>query len=200
MCADRHRHTRSRKGRHDAQTEEQARTRTDHGRSAEPRTAQPGRPGRRGRPRPDCPRGLECDWVPAAYEQTADPADKETYGNYDTADRPHSNKIKFIVLHDTEEDFDTTLKIFQNPLRQASAHYVVRSSDGHVTQMVKNKDVAWQAGNWHLNTQSIGIEQEGIAAEGPSGTPRDVPLNGHSGAAPCREVRHTARPAAHHRS
>ncbi|MGY3684570.1 N-acetylmuramoyl-L-alanine amidase [Streptomyces sp. TE33382] len=116
--------------------------------------------------RPECPRALGCDWVPAAYQQTGDPADKETYGNYDTADRPHSNRIKFIVLHDTEVDFDTTLKIFQNPLNQTSAHYVVRSSDGHVTQMVKNKDVAWQAGNWYLNTHSIGIEQEGFAAEG----------------------------------
>ncbi|MFI6061590.1 N-acetylmuramoyl-L-alanine amidase [Streptomyces sp. NPDC051286] len=116
--------------------------------------------------RPECPRGLDCDWVPAAYQQTGDPADKETYGNYDTADRPHSNKIKFIVLHDTEEDFDTTLRIFQNPLKQTSAHYVVRSGDGHVAQMVKNKDVAWQAGNWYVNTHSIGIEQEGVAVEG----------------------------------
>ncbi|MEV0009848.1 peptidoglycan recognition family protein [Streptomyces sp. NPDC051840] len=116
--------------------------------------------------RPDCPRGLSCDWVPAAYQQTGDPEDKESYGNYDTADRPGSNSVKFIVLHDTEVDYDTTLKIFQNPAHQASAHYVVRSSDGHVTQMVKNKDVAWQAGNWYLNTHSIGIEQEGFAAEG----------------------------------
>lgn len=116
--------------------------------------------------RPDCPRGLACDWVPAAYEQTGDPADKETYGNYDTSDRPRTNKIRFIVLHDTEEDFDTTLKIFQNPLKQASAHYVVRSLDGHVTQMVRNKDVAWQAGNWYVNSHSIGIEQEGVAVDG----------------------------------
>ncbi|QNE78891.1 N-acetylmuramoyl-L-alanine amidase [Streptomyces finlayi] len=116
--------------------------------------------------RPECPRALGCDWVPAAYQQTGDPADKETYGNYDTADRPKTNKIKFIVLHDTEVDFDTTLRIFRNPLNQSSAHYVVRSHDGHVTQMVKNKDVAWQAGNWYLNTHSIGIEQEGVAAEG----------------------------------
>ncbi|MGW9120423.1 N-acetylmuramoyl-L-alanine amidase [Streptomyces sp. NPDC055663] len=116
--------------------------------------------------RPECPRSLSCDWVPAAYQQTGDPADKETYGNYDTADRPHTNKVRFIVLHDTEEDFDTTLKIFQNPLKQTSAHYVVRSGDGHVTQMVKGKDVAWQAGNWYVNSHSIGIEQEGVAVEG----------------------------------
>ncbi|MEU8707888.1 peptidoglycan recognition family protein [Streptomyces sp. NPDC048565] len=116
--------------------------------------------------RPECPRGLDCDWVPAAYQQTGDPADKDTYGNYDTANRPDTNAIEFIVLHDTEEDFDSTLKIFQDPTRQTSAHYVVRSADGHVTQMVKNKDVAWQAGNWYLNSHSIGIEQEGVATEG----------------------------------
>jgi len=117
--------------------------------------------------RPECPRELTCDWVPAAHQQTGDPDDKETFGNYDTADRPHTNKIKFIVLHDTEEDYDTTLRIFQNPLKQTSAHYVVRSADGHVTQMVRNKDVAWQAGNWYVNSHSIGIEQEGFATEGP---------------------------------
>ncbi|MEU1091529.1 peptidoglycan recognition family protein [Streptomyces sp. NPDC005892] len=116
--------------------------------------------------RPECPRSLACDWVPAAYQQTGDPADKQTYGNYDTAERPKSNAIKFIVLHDTEVDFDGTLRTFQNPLNQTSAHYVVRSSDGHVTQMVKNKDIAWQAGNWYVNTHSIGIEQEGFAADG----------------------------------
>ncbi|MGW0787791.1 N-acetylmuramoyl-L-alanine amidase [Streptomyces sp. NPDC002911] len=116
--------------------------------------------------RPECPRNLDCDWIPAAYQRTGDPADEDTYGNYDTANRPDSDAIKFIVLHDTEADYDTTLKIFKNPADQTSAHYVVRSSDGHVTQMVKNKDVAWQAGNWYLNTHSIGIEQEGVAAEG----------------------------------
>ncbi|WEH32038.1 peptidoglycan recognition family protein [Streptomyces sp. AM 4-1-1] len=116
--------------------------------------------------RPECPRGLACDWVPAAYRQIGAPDDKETYGNYDIADRAHNGTIKFIVLHDTEEDFATTLDIFRNPLKQTSAHYVVRSRDGHVTQMVKTKDIAWQAGNWYVNSHSIGIEQEGYATTG----------------------------------
>ncbi|WP_235437578.1 N-acetylmuramoyl-L-alanine amidase, partial [Micromonospora sp. RV43] len=42
-----------------------------------------------------------------------------------------------------------------------SAHYLLRSSDGAVTQMVRDKDIAWHAGNWTYNTQSIGIEHEG---------------------------------------
>ncbi|WP_419994032.1 N-acetylmuramoyl-L-alanine amidase [Streptomyces boninensis] len=110
----------------------------------------------------ECPAYLDCDWVPAAYAETPD----GNYGNYDTSERPKTNKIKYIVLHDTEETYDDTIKIFQDPARQASAHYLVRSKDGHVAQMVKNKDVAWQAGNWYINGQSIGIEQEGKAAEG----------------------------------
>ena len=51
---------------------------------------------------------------------------------------------------------------FQNPSAQVSAHYLIRSSDGAVTQMVRDKDIAWHAGNWTYNTQSIGIEHEGF--------------------------------------
>ncbi|HVX42576.1 MAG TPA: N-acetylmuramoyl-L-alanine amidase, partial [Mycobacteriales bacterium] len=94
---------------------------------------------------------------------STDPGD---YGNYDTADRPRQLKIDQIVLHDTEEYYDKTLGIFTDPTSYTSAHYVIRSSDGHVTQMVRTKDVAWQAGNWYTNSHSIGIEQEGFAIKG----------------------------------
>ena len=43
---------------------------------------------------------------------------------------------------------------------------MVRGSDGAVTQMVPNSDVAWHAGNWYMNMHSIGIEQEGYAIQG----------------------------------
>ncbi len=42
-----------------------------------------------------------------------------------------------------------------------SAHYVVRSADGHIAQCVRERDIAWHAGNWDYNTRSIGIEHEG---------------------------------------
>src|SRR5690606_37754439 len=42
-----------------------------------------------------------------------------------------------------------------------SAHYVIRSSDGQITQMVQDNDIAWHAGNSTYNRQSIGIEHEG---------------------------------------
>jgi N-acetyl-anhydromuramyl-L-alanine amidase AmpD len=114
---------------------------------------------------PECPATLDCDFLPAAY-QLNNPSDPQSYGNYDVADRPNTTKIKYIVLHDTELEYNATLREFQNPAAYVSAHYVVRSGDGHVTQMVPTKDVAWQAGNWYINSQSIGIEQEGWATQG----------------------------------
>jgi len=47
-----------------------------------------------------------------------------------------------------------------------SAHYVIRSSDGKIAEMVKPEDAAWQAGNWYFNAHSIGIEHEGYAVDG----------------------------------
>lgn len=116
--------------------------------------------------RPECPRGLDCDFVPAAYQLDGDGSDPGNYGNYDLADRPKQVKIDTIVLHDTEETYSDTLDTFTNPASYVSAHYVVRSGDGHVTQMVPTSDVAWQAGNWYINSHSIGIEQEGFAVAG----------------------------------
>ena len=112
----------------------------------------------------ECPNGLTCRFVPAAYQQnSADPGD---YGNYDIANRPADGlNLRFVVIHDTEVDYDGTIAIFQNPLNYVSAHYVTRSSDGLVTQMVPTHDVAWQAGNWWINTHSVGIENEGFALD-----------------------------------
>jgi N-acetyl-anhydromuramyl-L-alanine amidase AmpD len=42
---------------------------------------------------------------------------------------------------------------------------VVRSSDGQITQTVREKDVAWHAGNWSYNTESILIEHEGYVSD-----------------------------------
>jgi hypothetical protein len=74
--------------------------------------------------------------------------------------------IDYIVIHDTEGRYSSAISEFQNPLAYVSAHYVIRSDDGAVTQMVPTKDVAWHAGNWWLNMHSIGIEHEGIAVDG----------------------------------
>jgi N-acetyl-anhydromuramyl-L-alanine amidase AmpD len=116
-------------------------------------------------PQPECPPGLKCKFVPAAYQQD-DPADKSNYGNYDLADRPSNGPgINTIVIHDTEGSLQDTLKAFQDPTFYASAHYII-DTDGTVYQTVQTKNIAWHAGNWYVNEHSIGIEHVGHAATG----------------------------------
>jgi hypothetical protein len=81
--------------------------------------------------------------------------------NYTVADRPTTYPVNLVVVHVTQETFADTIRLFQDPAHAASAHYVVRSSDGAVDQCVREQDVAWHAGNWDYNTRSIGIEHEG---------------------------------------
>ncbi|GGV29549.1 N-acetylmuramoyl-L-alanine amidase [Streptomyces spectabilis] len=105
----------------------------------------------------DCPRSLACEWIPAPYEEFGD----NDYGNHDKADRPGSQGIKYIVVHDTEGRWEGVLKLVQDPT-YVSWHYTLRSSDGHVAQHVRTKDVAWHAGNWYVNSKSVGLEHEGF--------------------------------------
>ena len=70
--------------------------------------------------------------------------------------------MNFIVIHDTEGSYTSAISWFQNPNSGVSAHYVIRSSDGQITQMVRNADTAYHAGNWDYNVRSIGVEHEGF--------------------------------------
>ena len=115
---------------------------------------------------PDCPAGLDCRFIPAAYQQN-NPNDPTDYGNYDLARRSGDGlDIQYIIIHDTEGSYAGTISEFQNPLAYVSSHYVIRSSDGQITQMVANGNVAWHAGNWYVNMHAIGIEHEGYAITG----------------------------------
>ncbi len=112
----------------------------------------------------DCPDTLACEWVPAPYNWYGRP-DPYAYGNHDLANRPAGPNIRYIVIHDTETSYDTTLNLVQDPT-YVSWNYTIRSSDGHVAQHTYANDVAWHAGNWYVNMHSIGIEHEGYAAQG----------------------------------
>jgi N-acetyl-anhydromuramyl-L-alanine amidase AmpD len=113
----------------------------------------------------DCPANLHCTFIPAAYAE--DPGgDPENYGNYDIATRPRDMKINSIVIHDTEGSYASAIAEFQNPAAYVSANYVIQSSTGDITEMVRPQDVAWAVGNWYYNTHSISIEHEGYAAQG----------------------------------
>lgn len=68
--------------------------------------------------------------------------------------------ISTIVIHVTQGSYAGTISWFKNPSSQVSAHYVLRSSDGQVTQMVAEKDTAWHVRS--ANPYTIGLEHEGF--------------------------------------
>ncbi len=78
--------------------------------------------------------------------------------NYQSASRGLPD-IDHVVIHTTEGSFSGTIGWFQNPDAQVSAHYVVRSSDGFITQMVSEQNIAWH--DKCFNTRTVGIEHEG---------------------------------------
>jgi hypothetical protein len=116
--------------------------------------------------RTECPADLGCEWLPAPYQQL-DPSNPASYGNHDLSNRPKNQKISYIVVHDTEESYADAVHAVQDPA-YLGWHFTVRSADGHVAQHVLSKDVGWHAGNWYINTKSIGIEHEGFLAQGGS--------------------------------
>jgi N-acetyl-anhydromuramyl-L-alanine amidase AmpD len=81
--------------------------------------------------------------------------------NYTPSNRPRAHPVHYVIIHVAQTTYSGTVSVFRNPGRKVSAHYVVRSSDGHVAQCVRESDIAWHAGNWDYNTRSIGIEHEG---------------------------------------
>lgn len=84
--------------------------------------------------------------------------------NYTSANRGDA-EINYVVVHVTQGSWAGALNWFRDSRAQSSAHYTVRSSDGAIGQSVREKDIAWHAGNWSYNQQSVGIEHEGYVSE-----------------------------------
>jgi hypothetical protein len=89
-------------------------------------------------------------WVPASSS------------NYTDDSRSSASTV---VIHTTQGSYSGAISWFQNSSAAVSAHYVVRSSDGEITQMVQEEDIAWHAGHWDTNKTSIGIEHEGYVED-----------------------------------
>ena len=87
-------------------------------------------------------------------------------GNFTKAHRPIQS-IEKIVVHVTEGNFWGSVRWLKSPRAHASSHYVV-SRNGKIVQLVHLSDIAWHAGNWGTNEQSVGIEHEGFTY-GPGG-------------------------------
>lgn len=69
-----------------------------------------------------------------------------------------TKEVSAVVIHYTEGSYAGCISWFKNCDAEVSAHYVIRSVDGQITQMVLEKDKAWHART--ANGYTIGIEHE----------------------------------------
>lgn len=94
-----------------------------------------------------------ADYPPALWNPAAS-------CNYSTS---RGAAISAVVIHDVEGSYAGCISWFQNCNSGVSAHYVIRSSDGQITQMVLEQHKAWHVGSH--NSYTIGIEHEGYQAQ-----------------------------------
>lgn len=71
--------------------------------------------------------------------------------------------ITHYAIHTVQGSYAGCISWFKNCSASASAHYVIRSSDGQVTQMVTEANKAWHVGS--ENPYTIGTEHEGYVAD-----------------------------------
>lgn len=72
--------------------------------------------------------------------------------------------ITNITIHTVQGSYAGIISWCKNPNALVSVHYVVRSSDGQITQMVREADVAYHART--ANPFTIGIAHEGYMEQG----------------------------------
>lgn len=96
------------------------------------------------------PSVMSADYAPAIWNAAAS-------CNYSS----RTAAVTAVTIHDVEGSYSSCISWFQNCASGVSAHYVVRSSDGQITQMVLESKKAWHVGS--ENGYTIGIEHEGYA-------------------------------------
>ncbi|MCK6529881.1 N-acetylmuramoyl-L-alanine amidase [Myxococcota bacterium] len=109
-----------------------------------------------GAARATAPSAFSTDYGPAAWV----PASSCNYSNYSRS----GSDVRYVIIHTVQGSYSGCISWFQNCSAEVSAHYVV-AGDGRITQMVLEEDVAWHAGNWTYNLQSVGIEHEGYVSD-----------------------------------
>jgi hypothetical protein len=77
--------------------------------------------------------------------------------------RSGRSTYEFVVIHTMQGSYVGSRSWFLNARSNVSAHYLVRSSDGEITQMVEHADTAFHAQCY--NARSIGIEHEGFVSD-----------------------------------
>lgn len=86
------------------------------------------------------------------------PAHSNNYGSRDGAD------VKYVTIHTVQGSYASAIAWFRNARARVSAHYIIRASDGQVTQMVCEEDKAYHVRT--DNSEAIGIEHEGFIDDG----------------------------------
>jgi len=82
--------------------------------------------------------------------------------NYNS--RPVGTGIKYYFIHYIATGtYEGAISWFKNCSSSVSAHYVVRNSDGQITQVVDEANRAWSQGVTEYNDQGIGVEHEVLA-------------------------------------
>ncbi|MFD0024885.1 N-acetylmuramoyl-L-alanine amidase [Streptomyces sp. NPDC058382] len=114
--------------------------------------------------------GVEKPRTPGAVDYARAEWTAASEANWRRADRPDDYPVDRVVIHVTQGSFRGAVSAFQNPRHGAAAHYIVRK-DGHVTQMIRELDVAFHAGNRSYNERSVGIEHEGFVDRPQDFTP-----------------------------
>lgn len=93
--------------------------------------------------------GMSADYAPALWNAAAS-------CNYSSRS---GTAVSAVTIHTVQGSYAGCISWFQNCDAGVSAHYVVKSSNGQITQMVLESDKAWHVGT--ENPYTIGIEHEG---------------------------------------
>ncbi|NUR58130.1 MAG: N-acetylmuramoyl-L-alanine amidase [Catenulispora sp.] len=108
----------------------------------------------------DYPGAIDCVVPAATYDcNVASPC------TYLSSNRPTSYALYEVTIHDIEGTAQDAISTFQDVNSGVSVHYVI-DSDGTVYQTLREKDIAYHAGNYYYNEHAVGIEHAGVDATG----------------------------------
>ncbi|WP_207513564.1 RICIN domain-containing protein [Longitalea luteola] len=98
---------------------------------------------------------VESDYTPAIYI-------KANAANYQSG--RNGTKISHVTIHTAQGSYAAAISWLRNANAHQSAHYIVRASDGQITQMVKEHDMALHVHT--ANAYTVGVEHEGYMEYG----------------------------------
>ncbi len=95
-------------------------------------------------------KSMMCNQVPGAIWNAAHSS------NFSVG---RSQAVSAVTVHKIQGPYSSAINWFKNSVANVSAHYIVRASDGQITQMVCEGNTAWHVGS--SNGFTVGIENDG---------------------------------------